>query len=279
MADKPITRKELFLAKAGGQDVKTPEPITREERFLEAIANGGGGGGSGLPPISTETEEIIALQTLAFEDQGGMYGATVAGTFDIAAGDAFTVSWDGDDYDVTVFNVPGIGIPAFGNLSIAGMGADTGEPFFGGYMEGMGLQIIASTSDPTHEVGISSTVYTPANGSILIVEGGEWKANPIANYVPALARVVSDSSVTVAAHSLEVYSGAVTVTGVPSSWSAGMCAGSNLVVDGNSSPLGLTVGSAQFDLVSGSAEIIFFNNTASSVTASGFSFAAVVTPA
>lgn len=38
MADKPITRKELFLAKAGGQDVKTPEPITREELFLAKVA-------------------------------------------------------------------------------------------------------------------------------------------------------------------------------------------------------------------------------------------------
>lgn len=39
----PITRKEMFLAKAAGQDVETPEPITREEIFLSKI-----GGGSGL---------------------------------------------------------------------------------------------------------------------------------------------------------------------------------------------------------------------------------------
>lgn len=31
----PITRKEVFLAAAGGQDVTTPTPITREEEFLE----------------------------------------------------------------------------------------------------------------------------------------------------------------------------------------------------------------------------------------------------
>lgn len=42
----PITRKEMFLAKAAGQDVETPEPITREEMFLSKI-NGSGGGGSG----------------------------------------------------------------------------------------------------------------------------------------------------------------------------------------------------------------------------------------
>ena len=43
----PITRKEMFLAKAAGQDVETPEPITREEMFLSMISGGGGGGGSG----------------------------------------------------------------------------------------------------------------------------------------------------------------------------------------------------------------------------------------
>lgn len=37
----PITRKELFLAKAAGMDVQTPEPITREEMFLSQIAGGG----------------------------------------------------------------------------------------------------------------------------------------------------------------------------------------------------------------------------------------------
>lgn len=35
-----ITRKEKFLAKAAGQDVETPEPITREEMFLSKIVGG-----------------------------------------------------------------------------------------------------------------------------------------------------------------------------------------------------------------------------------------------
>lgn len=43
----PITREEMFLAKAAGQDVKTPEPITRKEMFLSKISGGGTGGGSG----------------------------------------------------------------------------------------------------------------------------------------------------------------------------------------------------------------------------------------
>ncbi len=43
----PITRKETFLAKAGGQNVVTPTPITREETFLQAIIDNGSGGGTG----------------------------------------------------------------------------------------------------------------------------------------------------------------------------------------------------------------------------------------
>ena len=37
---EPITRKEKFLAKAGGQNVELPNPVTREEMFLAAIGGG-----------------------------------------------------------------------------------------------------------------------------------------------------------------------------------------------------------------------------------------------
>lgn len=44
----PITREEMFLAKAAGMDVQTPEPITRREKFLSMISGGGGGDASAL---------------------------------------------------------------------------------------------------------------------------------------------------------------------------------------------------------------------------------------
>ena len=44
---KPLTRKEFFMAKAAGQSVPDLEPITREEYFLNQIAESGGGGGGG----------------------------------------------------------------------------------------------------------------------------------------------------------------------------------------------------------------------------------------
>lgn len=60
----PITRKEMFLAKASGQDVKTPEPITREEMFLSKISSEGSGSDSALPiEIATESEMTALLET------------------------------------------------------------------------------------------------------------------------------------------------------------------------------------------------------------------------
>ena len=43
---KPLTRKEIFLAKIAGEDIDI-EPLTREEVFLNQIAESGGGGGGG----------------------------------------------------------------------------------------------------------------------------------------------------------------------------------------------------------------------------------------
>lgn len=44
---KPITRKEMYLAKAGGQNVSVPlPPITREEQFLKDIIDAIEAGGS-----------------------------------------------------------------------------------------------------------------------------------------------------------------------------------------------------------------------------------------
>lgn len=49
--DEPITREEMFLAKAAGEDVNIPAPITRREKYLAKIAENGGGSG-GLPAVT-----------------------------------------------------------------------------------------------------------------------------------------------------------------------------------------------------------------------------------
>ena len=61
----PITRKEMFLAKAAGQDVETPTPITREEMFLSKIS--GGGASINVQPLNaTENGTYTAPSGVAY---------------------------------------------------------------------------------------------------------------------------------------------------------------------------------------------------------------------
>lgn len=125
---EPITRKELFLAKAAGMDVKTPEPITREEMFLNMITGGGGtpGGGSGV------IEPLTITENGTYEAPEGVEGyspvvVNVAGSgggekilyMDAAllnAGGAYPV--DADDYTTAVIPAEAtfVDMEAFANL-------------------------------------------------------------------------------------------------------------------------------------------------------------------
>lgn len=77
----PITREEMFLTAAAGQDVNLPKPITREETFLAAIA------GMDVNIPTPETRKEMYLAAIA-ENTGGGGGAetnpntkqTVSGT-------------------------------------------------------------------------------------------------------------------------------------------------------------------------------------------------------
>jgi hypothetical protein len=76
---EPITRKELFLAKAAGMDVQTPEPITREEIFLSQISGGGGGtieplsvtaNGTYNPPEGVDGYSPVTVNVASSGDDG-----------------------------------------------------------------------------------------------------------------------------------------------------------------------------------------------------------------
>lgn len=67
MAITPITRKENFLARAAGENGLELDPVTREEYYLNKIAEGGGGGGgsitvdTALSPTSTNPVQNKAV--------------------------------------------------------------------------------------------------------------------------------------------------------------------------------------------------------------------------
>ena len=77
---EPITRKEMFMAKAAGQNVNVPEPITREEKYLAAIAGSGGGAGEMVvtfTPLDYSFENFKCDKTFAEIDSYTKSGGKV----------------------------------------------------------------------------------------------------------------------------------------------------------------------------------------------------------
>ena len=158
MALEPITRQEKIIA---GQDLT---PITRMEMFLKQFGGGGGGGSvpkpltydympEGYPTKSVQTTMLMEEQEVSFTLSGGLYTAQLTSAFEIAEGQTYTVNWDGTEYECvgSVLN----SLPMIGNLSVMGMGDDTGEPFVYGY-------------DARRAVGTFITLDTAASHTISV---------------------------------------------------------------------------------------------------------------
>ena len=162
MALEPITRQEKIIA---GQDLT---PITRMEMFLKNF--GGGGGGSvpkpltydympeGYPKKSVQTTTLIEEQELAFTNDEGVYQAPLTNALEIVVGQTYAVNWDGTEYECvcSAFN----SMLALGNLSIAGAGNDTGEPFVYTGNESLGGGFATLGTSSSHTIGVKRTEET-----------------------------------------------------------------------------------------------------------------------
>ena len=83
---------------------------------------------AGYPTKSGQNRTLMEEQEVAFSTANGrIYFANLPSTLDIVEGQPYTVTWDGTEYACVgfIFNSRHI----LGNLSILGMGDDTGEPF------------------------------------------------------------------------------------------------------------------------------------------------------
>ena len=168
MALEPITRQEKIIA---GQDLT---PITRMEMFLK---NFGGGGGSvpkpltydympeGYPTKSVQTTTLMEEQDLAFalNSKTGLYLTQPTDAFTVVKGQTYKVNWDGTEYEC-VGSVANSGTPVLGNLSIAGLGDDTGEPFLYMYDNTATLGSFATfDTSASHTISVKTTeeIATP----------------------------------------------------------------------------------------------------------------------
>lgn len=160
---EPITRKEKIIA---GQDLT---PITRMEKFLKEF--GGGGGGSvpkpltydympdGYPKKSVQTITLMEEQELAFAlTNGGIYGAPLTNALEIVEGQTYTVKWDGTEYECVCYTLSSMHV--LGNLSIAGAGDDTGEPFIYANNPDMGSGFNTFDTSASHTISVKKIVKT-----------------------------------------------------------------------------------------------------------------------
>ena len=102
---------------------------------------------------------LVEESTVSFSDIGnGSYGAQVQSTFVTTVGEAYKVYWDGSAYECTCVAVSESPLLFIGNLSIMGMGSDTGEPFVIGVFNGEGIQIATTDTSASHTISISGFV-------------------------------------------------------------------------------------------------------------------------
>lgn len=152
-----ITREEQFMAAAAGQAVELPEPITRREKFLKAIAERGGGAQPDMAQNDPtqpdyvknrthyETEEdvfILPEELYTFEYSSNpvytwMHACFAESSNGLVAGETYSVVWDGVRYD---------------NL-VCVAHEEEGFTYIGGVMEADGLR------------GYDFAVFCDGNGS------------------------------------------------------------------------------------------------------------------
>ena len=100
---------------------------------------------------------FVEESTVSFTDSNhGLYIAQIQLNFVPTVGEVYKVSWDGTVYECTCVGFSGE--IAIGNLSIAGAGSDTGEPFVVGVMGDGEAMIYTLDTSASHTFSISGFV-------------------------------------------------------------------------------------------------------------------------
>lgn len=119
---------------------------------------------------------LVEESTATFADTGyGFYAAEFPSTFEATVGETYKVSWDGTAYECTCVDFNNK--PAIGNLSIAGVGSDTGEPFIIGIFNGERIQIITADTSASHTISISGMVIPVVKIDKKYLVQPDWNQN------------------------------------------------------------------------------------------------------
>ena len=115
----------------------------------------------GYPTKSVQTTTLMEEQQVAFIliEEEGLYMAQLTNALKIVDGQTYIVNWDGAEYECV-----GIGSQsrfALGNLSIAGGGSDTGEPFVYVYNIKRAVGMFATLDTAaSHTISVKTTAET-----------------------------------------------------------------------------------------------------------------------
>lgn len=99
---------------------------------------------------------LVEESTVSFSGSGGMYLAQIQSNFEATVGETYKVSWDGAAYECVCVDFRNSLF--IGNLSIAGAGSDTGEPFLMLVANGSGIEIYTKDASASHTISISGSI-------------------------------------------------------------------------------------------------------------------------
>lgn len=130
---------------------------------------------------------LVEESTVSFANAPGGYTGQLESTFEATVGETYKVSWDGTTYECACVNFNNN--PVIGNLSVAGAGSDTGEPFLIVVNPGGRIKIGTADTSASHTISISGYAesvvkidqkYLPVASK---TEPGIISITPLSNYI------------------------------------------------------------------------------------------------
>ena len=141
--------KKEILEEAGEKSIQ-PDWNQNDSTAADYVKN--------RPFYTGDTVETVLVEesTIPFAEYDGVYMGQLEATFVPTVGETYKVSWDGTAYENTCVNFNNLQV--IGNLSIMGIGSDTGEPFLIAVGNGNGIRIATADTSASHTVSISRFV-------------------------------------------------------------------------------------------------------------------------